>query len=69
MTERPDTTVAPQERARSFYQELATHGFSADEVVGLATNLLGLVHGDLATVPSDPDLPAAVSAAAPSDPE
>jgi len=41
--------------ARSFYDQLAREGFTPNQVVGLATNLLDLVHAELhepAPVPS-----------------
>lgn len=41
-----------QAMARSFYEQLAREGFTPQQVVGLATNLLDLVHDDLHRLPA-----------------
>lgn len=43
-----DTTPDPDHTARSFYEALTAEGFTGDQVVGLATLILDLVHADLA---------------------
>lgn len=42
---------APRAIAQSFYDQLAREGFTPQQVVGLATNLLDLVHADLRRAP------------------
>ena len=40
--------------ARSFYEQLSREGFTPDQVVGLATTLLDLVHAELHAPPPAP---------------
>lgn len=49
MTDRTRRDPLPRTRdiAQSFYDQLAREGFTPQQVVGLATSLLDLVHADL----------------------
>lgn len=50
----PNKPVSPRTEAiaRSFYDQLSREGFTPQQVVGLATNLLDLVRDDLHRLPA-----------------
>ena len=52
---RPDPTVPVRQVARSFYTMLESEGFTHDQVLQLANDLLSLVREDLVTSPPPPD--------------